>query len=114
MQPDHLDEALDLRLCALDTHAMADRAQPARDHREIDDQRGVGEDQPGQVDQNVRLDLKRTRQRAAPAGLRGTILISGDDKNCRFVAESDDARTLARGTVPAQGNSWLHLSNGHS
>ena len=90
VQADELDEPLDLRLGAAHEQLMADRAQPARDHRQVDDQRCVGEDEAREVDEHVGLDLEGARERTATAALRRAVLVAGYDENCRLLVERDD------------------------
>ncbi len=91
IQPDHLDQREDLRLGAAQQDRTALPAQPARKHGQIDDQRGVREYQPAQVDRHVCLRAERSHESAAPPALGGAVLITGAAQNRRFVLEVDDA-----------------------
>jgi hypothetical protein len=53
MKTDKLDQGSDLRLRPAQQKLPATGAQPAREHRQIDHQRGVGEHQLAQVDHHV-------------------------------------------------------------
>jgi metal-sulfur cluster biosynthetic enzyme len=94
VQPDQLDQALDLRLRAAQRHPAAGLAQAAGHHREVDHQRGVGERQLREVDEQVAVRRERPRERSAPQRLRGPILITGAGEDRRFFAEGDDPGNL--------------------
>ncbi len=65
--------------------------QPAREHGQINDQRGVREYQFAEVDRHVRLGSECSHEGPATATLSGPVLISGATQNRRFVLEVDDA-----------------------
>ena len=66
VQPDDLDQLPDLGLGAVQAHEPAVRAQPAGEHREIEHQREVGEDELGQIDDHIGLGAQGARQGPAP------------------------------------------------
>ena len=62
VQPDELDQRADLRLGAAEQDRAAMRAQAAREHRQIEHQRRVGEHELAEVDDDVGLGADRPRQ----------------------------------------------------
>jgi hypothetical protein len=59
VQADHLDEALDLGLGAADQELAAGLAEASGDHGQVDHQRGVGEDQLVEVDEDRSARMER-------------------------------------------------------
>ena len=90
MQPDVLDEHRDVGLCAAQRQLEAGLAQAPRDHHEVEHQRGVGERQPGEIDDDIRGRAQRLRQRLTPPRLRRTILIPIAPQRRRIVLVRDD------------------------
>ena len=70
VKPDVLDQRHHLRLRAAHQDRPTARAEAASQHGEIDDQRGVGEGQLGQIDGHVRLRAQRSDHRLTAAPLR--------------------------------------------
>jgi hypothetical protein len=59
VEADDLDEALDLGLGAADEELAAGLAEAAGDHGQVDHQRGVGEDQLVEVDEDRSARVER-------------------------------------------------------
>ena len=64
----------------------------ARDHREVDHQRRVGERQLAQVDEQVAVRGSARESARPPQRLRGAVLVTGAGEDRRVFAERDDAR----------------------
>jgi metal-sulfur cluster biosynthetic enzyme len=94
VEADELDEPLDVRLGAAQRHAAPGLAKAARDHREVDHQRRVGERQVRQVNQQIAVDRERSRQRSAPQRLGRAVLIPRARQDRRVFAERDDGGNL--------------------
>ena len=70
VQPHQLDQRLDLRLGLVQEHRSSPHAQAAGQDRQVEHQRGVGEGELGQVDDDVRLGSDRARERTPTRSLR--------------------------------------------
>src|SRR3954449_4682021 len=92
IQPDELDEPLDVRLGAPKAQAGAGHPQPAGERRQGEDERRVSEGQLGEVDDHVARTRQRTRERGAAAALRRTILVTPAPQNGGLWLEVDDVR----------------------
>jgi hypothetical protein len=103
MQTDELDQGPDLRLRATEQDRASMRAQPAREHREVDHQRGVREHELREVDDHVRLSPEGSRQRLPPAPLRRAILVTSAAQNGRLLFEVDDPLNLPNREGAMQG-----------
>jgi metal-sulfur cluster biosynthetic enzyme len=90
MQADQLDQVHDLRLRTLQEQPPLAPPQAVREHREVDHQRGVGEDQIAQIHEDVTLGAKGEHERASAKTLRAPILIPGAEKHRRVVGKLDD------------------------
>jgi metal-sulfur cluster biosynthetic enzyme len=110
VQADRFDQRLDLRLRANQQHRPAVVAQPPRDHREVEHQRGVSERQLAQIDDYVRLGVDRTRQGLSPRPLRAPVLVAAAAKCRRLVIEVDDFGKLSKDDVGSQD---LRPGSGH-
>jgi hypothetical protein len=77
MDADGLDQRSDLRLGTAQADLAIAGAKPAREQREIDHQRDIGEDEFGEIDVHVGLRAQRSRDGATPDSLCGAVLISG-------------------------------------
>ena len=91
MQSDELDQGLDLRLRSPQKDRLPVRAQPPREHREVEHQRHVCEDQLGQIDDYIGLSSDRSGQCLTSACLRGAVLVAATAQCWRLVIEIDDA-----------------------
>src|SRR5919204_331461 len=91
MQPDHLDDAPDLRLGAAYEQQPAGAAQAPRDEGDVEDERAVGERQLGHVDDDIALRRRKSagEGRAAPPPRRD-VLVSRAAEGGRLFGELDD------------------------
>ena len=103
MQPDVLDQRVDLRLCAAEPDALALRAQPTGEYREVDHQRQVGERQLVEVDDDVGARMDRPGERLAPTTLRASVLIAAASQERGLVIEVDDSGNLPEVAYSEQG-----------
>jgi hypothetical protein len=94
VEPDQLDQRVDLRLGAAQADLAPLRPQTTREHREVDHQRRIGERELAQVDDHISFGLDRTRQRPPPAALRASILVTSAPQRRGLVIEIDDPRNL--------------------
>jgi hypothetical protein len=92
MQPDDLDHRADLRLGPSQQDRATTHTQAARDHREVEHQRCVSEDEIAQIDDHVVVRANRSDERGAPASLRRPVLVATASKNRGLVIEVDDGR----------------------
>lgn len=90
MQSDELDQPADVGLRAAQEDLAAMGAQPPCEYRKIDHERGVGEPQLGEVDNDIRLRADRTSEGRSTRTLRDPILVSTAAKNRGIVIEDDD------------------------
>ena len=102
MQPDRLDQDLNLGLGTDEVDRPPVLAQPTRDHREVEHQRRIGEHQIAEVDDQIRLGADRARQGLPPRALRASILVAATAKSRRLVIEVDDWRNLSKADVRPQ------------
>jgi len=70
------------------------RRTPAGQHGQIEHQRGVGEYQPAQIDDDIALCPERTGQRPASQALGSPVLVAGASQERRIVRELDDPGKL--------------------
>jgi hypothetical protein len=112
VDPDDLDQCLDLRLGAAEHDRAAVGTQPAGEQCQVDHQRRVGERELGQVDGNVGLRPQSPRQRAATASLGAADLVAGATKQGRGVAEGYDCvKVSTQRTVDKSFRTVLASSN---
>jgi hypothetical protein len=109
VQTDDLDQRPDLRLRTTEQDRAPMRAQPAREHRQVDHQRRVREHELREVDDDVRLSPEGAGQRLPPASLRRSILVTSAAQNRRLVIEVDDAPNLPNRKGGMQGL-WTNSS----
>jgi hypothetical protein len=95
VEPDELDQPLDLRLRAAQQQLAAAPAQPAREQRQVHHQRRVRERELRQIDNDVSLSAECARKSSAPASLSGPVLVPATTQRGRRVIEVDDQRNLA-------------------
>jgi hypothetical protein len=103
VEPDELDQGHDLWLCSAEPDAPAANPEAARQHREVDHQRGVRECQFGEVDDDVCLRANRPRQRAATDSLGCPVLVAAAAECGGGFIESDDYRNLPNRAPQWQG-----------
>ena len=96
MQTEHLDQRADLRLCSADADRAAVSPEPASQDREVEHQRGVGEDELGEVDDDVGLRANGPGQGWTPHALSIAVLVTAATKGRRLVVEVNDARNLLK------------------
>jgi len=94
VDPDDLDQRLDLWLGAAEHDRAAVSPQSPGQKRQVDHQRGIGERQLGQVDDQVGLGSQRARQGATTAPLGAADLVAGATEDGRLVAEGYDCVKL--------------------
>lgn len=70
MQTDELDQRPDLRLGAAEQYGAPVGTEPARQHRQVEHQRRVGEGKLAEVDDHVGLGANRAGQRPPSTTLR--------------------------------------------
>lgn len=85
-----LDQSRDLRLRPHEQDVAAVGAQTAGQRREIQHQRGVGEDQFAEVDRHVGLAQQRAHHRAPPVPLGRAVLPSATAQRRRLFIEIND------------------------
>jgi hypothetical protein len=100
VQPDELDEPLDLRLGPRQAQGPPGVPQAPRQRREVEHQRRVGEGQLREIDDDVARARERARERLAAEALRGPILIAATPQDTRLWLEVDDG---LEATPPADG-----------
>jgi hypothetical protein len=103
VEADELDQGPDLWLGAAQQDRAAVGAQPPREHREVDHQRGVREHELGQVYDYVVLGANRAGQSRPPAPLGRSIFIAATAQGRRFFVEVDDPRNLPDTLAGLQG-----------
>jgi hypothetical protein len=91
VEPDDLDELLDLGLRAAQADEPAVCAQAAGEHREVEHERQVGEHELGEVDDHIGLRAQGTGQGAAARSLGGSVLVADAAKPGGSVIEDDDS-----------------------
>jgi hypothetical protein len=96
VQADRLDQRADLGLGASQQDGAPVGAQTAREPREVEHQRRVGEHELAEVDDDVGLRSDRPRQRPSAPALRRAILVSAAAQGGRLVIEIDDARNVLK------------------
>ena len=96
MKPEHLDQGADLGLGAADTDRPAVRPQPPSQDGEVEHQRGVGEHQLGEIDDDVGLRAYRSGQRGAANSLSVAVLIAMTAEGRRLVVEVNDSLKLLK------------------
>jgi metal-sulfur cluster biosynthetic enzyme len=94
VKADQYDQGTDLGLGGAQKHDPAPTAQPARQHGQIEHQRGVGEGQVAEIDHEVTLGPKSTGQRSASEALGCPVLVAGASQDGRIVRELDDPGNL--------------------
>ena len=80
VEPDGLDQPAYLRLRAGEPQGPALRAQPLREHREVDDDRRVGEAKLREVDDDVARRVQRRRDGTPAAPARRPVLVPRDSQ----------------------------------
>jgi hypothetical protein len=103
VKPHQLDQRPDLRLGPPQQDRAPARPQTAGQHGEVEHQRGVGEHQFAQVDDDVGLGPERPRDRGAAEALGRAVLIAADAEYRRVGIEVDDAGNLPNPTRLPQG-----------
>ena len=76
VQPDHLDQPADLRLRPANVHPPPRLPQAARQHREVEHERRIGETQQAKLEDKVALDRERPGQRVAAQALGRSVLVT--------------------------------------
>jgi hypothetical protein len=94
MEPEHLDQGADLGLGAADTDRPAVRSQPASQEGEVEHQRGIGEHQLGEIDDDIGLRADGSGQRGPPESLGVAVLVATAAEGRRLVVEVNDPRNL--------------------
>jgi hypothetical protein len=94
VQADQLDDMHDLRLGALEQQRAATATKSMREHRQVEHQRRVREDEAAHVNRDVILGAEGTRERSSPQALRAPILVSDAEKQRRAFDEIDDCENL--------------------
>jgi hypothetical protein len=94
MEPHQLDQRPDLGLGSEQENGPAVGAEPASQDSNVQHQRGVGEHELGQVDDDIGLSPDGPGQRGPPEPLGVAILITAAAQSGRFVIEVDDRATL--------------------
>jgi hypothetical protein len=109
VEPDDLDESPDLGLrAAQEEHALAD-AQAAREHRQVEHQRGVGVHQAGEIDDDIAIGADGAREGAPPDSLCRPVLVPNADESRSVFVVRDDRGNLPNVTVMWQPDSQRFL-----
>jgi metal-sulfur cluster biosynthetic enzyme len=103
VQPHKLDQRPDLWLGAAEANGAPVGAQPTGQHGQVQHQRGVGEDKPREVDDDIGLRADGPRKRPATDPLGAPVLVALAAESGRFVIEIDDCRNLPKSHFPRQG-----------
>jgi hypothetical protein len=90
VQPDQLDEPLDLGLGPAQAQVPAGLAQTLGHHGEVDHQRGVGEDQLVEVDEDRVIRVQSPGHRTTSQALSGPVFVSHTADHRRVFAVGDD------------------------
>ncbi len=90
MQPDQLDEPLDLRLCPTQAQVPAGLAQALGHHGEVDHQRGVSKNQLVKVDENRVIRVQGPGHRRTSQALSGPVFVSHAADHRWVFAVGDD------------------------
>jgi hypothetical protein len=99
MQPHPLDQRPDLRLGAAQQDRPPVGAEATGEDGDVEHQRGIGEDQLGQVDDDVCLGPDGPGQGRTPEALRVAVLITAATQRGRLVIEVNDGETLVNVAV---------------
>ena len=94
MQAYTLDLLADVGFCSAQPESPTLSPQPASEHRQIDHQRSVGECELAEIDNDVALGAKGTRQSLPSTALSGSILVSATPQGGGLFAEVDDPSNL--------------------
>ena len=94
MEPDELDQPRDLGLGAAEAERATAAAESAGDHRQVEHQRCVSENEFGEVNDHIGLHPNRSRESGAPASLRRSILVAPAPQRGRLVIEVDYVKNL--------------------
>jgi metal-sulfur cluster biosynthetic enzyme len=98
VEPDDLEHPQHLGLRVAKEHLAPGAPQAARDDRQIEDQRAVGEGELGEIDDDVALARKRSGEGGAPPPARRNVLVSGAAQDRRLFGELDDGRATYTST----------------
>jgi hypothetical protein len=90
VEADDLDEQADLGLGSAQAHEPPPGPQAPGEHRQVEHQRGVGEAELAQIDDEVGLGTQSTRQRPPSQALGGAILVADAAQPGGSVIEDDD------------------------
>jgi hypothetical protein len=94
MESHQLDQRPDLGLGAPQQDGPAVGPEATSQDGDVEHQRGVGEDELGQVDDDVGLGPDGADQSRPPGPLRVSVLVSAAAEGGRLVIEVDDCETL--------------------
>ena len=94
MDSGELDQHEDLGLGTIQAQGAPPDPEPARKRREIQHQRGIGEDQIGEIDDHVTLGLDRAGKAGTPGSLSRSVLVASTVKHGLPVIEVDDPGNL--------------------
>jgi hypothetical protein len=98
VQADRFDQGHDLRLGSAQPQRATAHPQAPGQHGEIEHQRGIGEHELAQIDDDVGLRLDRTDQRATADALGGAILVAATAERRYLFIEIDDGGKLHKRT----------------
>jgi metal-sulfur cluster biosynthetic enzyme len=104
MQTHELDQRADLGLGTAQQDRPTVGAQAPSQNGDVEHQWGVGEDQLGQIDDDVGLGTNRSRQSGSTDGLRVAIFIATAAERGRLVIEVDDRSTLVKAAGRCHAN----------
>ena len=94
VEADGLDQRADVRLRAVEPQRPALGAQALREDGQVDHQRGVGEGQLGEVDDDVARRLEGRGDRPAASTAGRSILVPRDPEDRQLLVEVNDAGKL--------------------
>jgi hypothetical protein len=90
VQADKLDQVHDLGLRALQQQPPLTAPQAIRQHREVQHQCRIRENQIPEVDEDIALSPKCENKSSSPEALGASILVSGTDEHRRVIGKLDD------------------------
>src|SRR4051794_29748339 len=102
VQSHQLDQRADLGLRPPQAHGAPLRAQPLREHRQVDHQRRIGAPQLREVDEHVARRVQRGGERTPPARTRRAVLLPRHEQDDPLGVVLDDPGNLVHADLPCR------------